>query len=125
MACAAALANIELVQEEGLLEHAAQLGDFILERLKKMQQAHRIIGEVRGKGCLLGMGLVKDPETREPFPEAAWMVYQKAFRKGVAWIPANHNLRLSPPLIMSKEVAAKGLDIIEEAIAETERELGY
>lgn len=125
MACAAALANIELVQEEGLLEHAADLGDFILERLKKMQQAHRIIGEVRGKGCLLGMELVKDLGTREPFPEAAWRVYAKAFAKGIAWIPAKHNLRLSPPLIMSKEVAAKGLDLIEEAIGETEREFGY
>jgi len=124
MACAAALANIELVQEKGMLEHATELGGFILERLKRIQQTHRGVGDVRGKGCLLGMELVKDLETREPFPEAAWMVYRKAFEKGVAWIPAKQNLRLSPPLIMSKEVAAKGLDIIEEAIAETERELG-
>ena len=124
MACAAALANIELVREEGLLEHVTELGEFILEKLKKIQQAHRVIGEVRGKGCLLGMEVVKNLETREPFPEAAWMVYQKAFEKGVAWIPAKQNLRISPPLIMSKEVAGKALDIIEEAIAETERELG-
>ena len=125
MACAAALASIELVQEEGLLDHAAELGRFILERLKRIQKAHPLVGDVRGKGCLLGMELVKDRETREAFPDAAWMVYRRAFEKGVAWIPAKQNLRLSPPLIMSKDVAAKGLDIIEEAIAETERELGY
>jgi 4-aminobutyrate aminotransferase-like enzyme len=88
-----------------------------------MQADHPIIGEVRGKGCLMGMELVKDRQTREPFSEAGRLVYQKAFRRGLAWIPAGHNLRITPPLIMSKEVAQKGLNIIEEAIAETEREL--
>ncbi|RKY88487.1 aspartate aminotransferase family protein, partial [candidate division KSB1 bacterium] len=51
------------------------------------------------------------------------LVYQKAFRKGLAWIPAGHILRMSPPFIMPEEVAAKGLEILEEAIDETEREL--
>jgi 4-aminobutyrate aminotransferase-like enzyme len=51
------------------------------------------------------------------------MVYQKAFRKGLAWVPAGHILRMSPPIIMPNEVALKGMDLIEEAIAETEREL--
>jgi 4-aminobutyrate aminotransferase-like enzyme len=90
-----------------------------------MQQDHKIIGEVRGKGCLLGMELVKDKETKEPFAEAGNKVYQKAFSKGVAWIPAKQNLRLSPPLIMEEEIAAKALDIIDEAITEVEKEYGY
>src|SRR3990172_3230278 len=47
-----------------------------------------------GKGCLLGMECVKDRNTHEPFEEAAWMVYRKAFEKGVAWIPAKQNLRM-------------------------------
>ena len=51
------------------------------------------------------------------------MVYQKAFRKGLAWIPAGHILRMSPPLIMEEPVAAKAMDIIDEAIGETEKEL--
>jgi 4-aminobutyrate aminotransferase-like enzyme len=79
---------------------------------------------VRGKGCLLGIELVKDRETKEPFTKAGNLVYQKAFSKGVAWIPAGHNLRMSPPLIMTEEVASKAIDIIEESIAETEKELG-
>jgi 4-aminobutyrate aminotransferase (EC 2.6.1.19) len=53
------------------------------------------------------------------------MVYKKAFQKGLAWVPAGHNLRLAPPIIITKEVAKKGLEIIEEAIYETEREFGY
>ena len=125
MACAAALANVELVREEGTLARAKELGAFILAELEKIGQRHVLVGNTRGKGCLLGMELVKDRDTREPYPEAAWMVYRKAFEKGVAWIPAKQNLRLSPPLIMTKEVAAKGLSLIEEAVDETERELGY
>lgn len=124
MACAAALACIEVAQEEGLLERSMALGNFILEKLEGFEKRHRIVGNVRGKGCLLGMELVKDRETKEPYEEAANMVYRKAFHKGVSWIPAKHNLRMSPPLIMSKEVAAKALSLIEEALDETERELG-
>ena len=125
MACAAALANIELVQEEGLLDHVMDLGAFILKRLEEIRENHPLVGEVRGKGCLLGMELVKDHETREPHEKAAWLVYKKGFEKGVAWIPAKQNLRMSPPLIMTKEVAGKAVGIIEEALAETEQELGY
>jgi 4-aminobutyrate aminotransferase-like enzyme len=125
MACAAALACVEVAQEEGMLEHAVDLGNFILERLQGIKARHSIVGDVRGIGCLLGMELVKDRQTREPFEEAANLVYQKAFEKGVSWIPARQNLRMSPPLIMTKDVAAKAVDLIEESIAETERQLGY
>jgi 4-aminobutyrate aminotransferase-like enzyme len=125
MACAAALASIEVIQEEDLCARAAHLGEILLARMKQMEQVHPIIGEVRGLGCLLGIELVKDKTTREPFEEAGKLVYQKAFAKGLAWIPAGHILRMSPPMIMDDDIALKGLAIIEEAIAETERELGY
>ncbi|HPP12380.1 MAG TPA: aspartate aminotransferase family protein, partial [bacterium] len=123
MACAAALASLEVIEAEKLCQHAAQLGEYLLTLLQQMQARHPLIGEVRGKGCLLGIELVKDRKTREPYEEAGRLVYQKAFRKGLAWVPAGHILRLSPPIIMSKEIARKGLEIIEEAIAETERQL--
>ena len=125
MACAAALASIEVIEEENVLERAAALGEFCLSRMREMQAAHPTIGEVRGKGCLLGIELVKDRDSREPFEEIGRLVYQKAFAKGLAWIPAGHILRMSPPLIMDTDVAAKALDIIEEAIGEAEAELGY
>ena len=88
-----------------------------------MKEEHAIIGDVRCKGCLMGVELVKDRQTKEPFVEAGQMVYQKAFRKGLAWIPAGHILRMSPPLIMQEDVAAKAMDIIDEAIGETAKEL--
>jgi 4-aminobutyrate aminotransferase-like enzyme len=67
---------------------------------------------------------VKDRGTKEPFDLAGRMVYQKAFRKGLAWIPAGHILRLSPPIVMDLDEARLGMDLVEEAIGETERELG-
>ena len=120
MACAAALASIEIIEEEDLCRRSTELGDFLMRRMHEMKERHPLIGDVRGKGCLLGIELVKDRVTKEPANEAGALVYQKAFAKGLAWIPAGNVLRLSPPLIMQKEVAAKAMDIIEESIAEVE-----
>jgi 4-aminobutyrate aminotransferase-like enzyme len=68
---------------------------------------------------------VKDKATRAPFDEAGKLVYQKAFRKGLAWIPAGHILRMSPPIVMDDATLLRGMDLIDEAIGETEKELGY
>lgn len=125
MACAAALASIEVIEEEQLLENVRTVSQKIMQRLGKMKEDHPIIGDVKGKGFLLGVELVKDKATKEPFPKAGTMVYQKAFRKGLAWIPAGHILRMSPPLIMDEVHAMNGLDMIEEAIGEVEKEFGY
>lgn len=101
------------------------MGEIMLAKMEKIKEAHPIVGDVRGKGCLLAMEIVRDRETKEPFVEAGQKIYQKAFSKGLAWVPSGHILRLSPPMILDDDVALKGLDIIEEAVAETERELGY
>ncbi|MGC8976408.1 MAG: aspartate aminotransferase family protein [Candidatus Ratteibacteria bacterium] len=125
MACAAALASIEVIEEENLCENAREVGDYMGKILNEIKERHKIVGDVRCIGCLGGIELVKDRNTKEPFEEAGIMVYKKAFQKGLAWVPAGHNLRLAPPIIITKEVAKKALEIIEEAIYETEKELGY
>ena len=125
MACAAALASIEVIEEEDILKNVRTVGDFFMKRMLKMKEQHPIIGDVKGKGFLLGIELVKDKTTKEPFEEAGKLVYQKAFRRGLAWIPAGHILRMSPPLIMDEKYATMGMDIIEDAITEVEKEFGY
>lgn len=125
MACAAALASIEVIEEEDILQNVRTVGDFFMKRMLKMKEQHPIIGDVKGKGFLLGIELVKDKTTKEPFDEAGKLVYQKAFRRGLAWIPAGHILRMSPPLIMDEKYASMGMDIIEDAITEVEKEFGY
>ncbi|MGH7947454.1 MAG: aspartate aminotransferase family protein, partial [Opitutaceae bacterium] len=125
MACAAALISTQVIEEENLLEHATHLGDIALRRMQRMMESHKIIGDVRARGCLMGIELVKDRRTKEPFDQAGTLVYQKAFRQGLAWIPAGHILRMSPPIVMDDATLLKGLDLIDEAIGETARELGY
>ena len=125
MACAAALASLEVIEEENLNERSAHLGEIMLARMEKMKAAHPIIGDVRAKGCLQAIEIVKDRETKEPFTEAGQMIYKTAFAKGLAWVPSGHILRLSPPMVLDDEAALKGLDIIEEAVAETEKHFGY
>jgi len=125
MACAAALASIEVMEEEDILQNVRTLGDLFMKRMRKMQQEHPIIGDVKGKGLLLGLELVKDKTSKEPFAKAGERVYQKAFSKGLAWIPAGHILRMSPPLIIDEAHAQLGMDLIEESIAEVEKEFGY
>lgn len=122
MACAAALASTEVIQEENLLEYAEYLGHLAQQRMDQMMQEHDLIGDVRAKGCLMGIEMVKDRSTKEPYPEAGEMVYQRAFRKGLAWIPAGHILRMSPPIVMDPDTLMRGFDIIDEAIGETEHE---
>ncbi len=125
MACTAALISTQVIEEEKLLEHATHLGHIALQRMERMKQQHKIIGDVRAKGCLMGIELVKDRTTKEPFDQAGTLVYQKAFRKGLAWIPAGHILRMSPPIVMDGATLHKGMDLIDEAIGETAQELGY
>jgi 4-aminobutyrate aminotransferase-like enzyme len=124
MACAAALASFEVIEEEGLLARAQHLEQVAMQYMRGMKERQRIVGDVRAKGCLMGVELVKDRTAKTPFDEAGKLVYQKAFAKGLAWIPAGHILRMSPPIVMEDEVLLKGLEIIEEAIAETAKELG-
>lgn len=125
MACAAALASIEVIEEENLLDNVRTVGKAMMDRMLRMKEQHPIIGDVKGKGFLLGIELVKDKATKEAFAEAGKLVYQKAFKRGLAWIPAGHILRMSPPLIMDEKTAMQGLDMIEDAISDVEKEFGY
>ncbi|MBN2578623.1 MAG: aspartate aminotransferase family protein [Pirellulales bacterium] len=125
MACAAALASTEVIEEEGLLDHALHLGELAQKRLERIKAEHPLVGDVRAKGCLMGIELVRDRDKKTPFDKAGELVYQKAFRKGLAWIPAGHILRMSPPIVMDDATLLKGLDLIDEAIGETTKELGY
>lgn len=125
MACAAALASTQVIEEENLNEWSQHLGEVALKHMQDMQTRHPIVGHVRAKGCLMGIELVKDRNTKEPFNKAGEQVYQKAFAKGLAWIPAGHILRMSPPIVMDEKTLIKGLDIIEESISEVEKEHGY
>jgi len=123
MACAAALASTEVIEQENLLDYCAALGEHCTKILEGIKRRHPIVGDVRCRGALMGIELVKDRQTKAPFVEAGEFVYKHAFRNGLAWIPAGHILRMSPPIVMDFDTAARGLAIIEEAIDAAEKAL--
>jgi len=118
VACAAACAVLEIFEKENIVERADRLGVFLRQKLNMLKERSDVIGEIRGMGCYLGVEIVNNQSERQPDPVLAESIYKKAFSKGLVWIPASHVLRIAPPLIMSNEIAEKGVQIIEESIQE-------
>jgi 4-aminobutyrate aminotransferase len=115
----AALTTIEIIEQEGLVANAAKVGAFALDRLRAMQERHALIGDVRGKGFLLGLELVTDRATRTPAKEQAEAVMYRALDKGLSFKTTFGNvLTLTPPLVVTEAEMARALDIIEECLDE-------
>jgi len=122
--CAAALATIRLV-EDGFMENAARIGQRMMDRLNGIADDHPSIGNVRGKGLMIGIELVKDKATKEPAPEIRDEVAQRAFKKGLLILGCGPNIaRFMPALNISQDIADEGLAIFEEALTEVEKEAG-
>jgi len=120
--CAAALATIEVIEREGLVERAATLGAHALARLAEMAGRRRLVGDCRGLGLLLGVELVRDRETREPARDEADRVMYLALARGLSFkVSAGNVLTLSPPLTISRDELDQALDIVDECLAAVER----
>jgi 4-aminobutyrate aminotransferase len=120
--CAAALAVLDVLKGEKLAENAARVGDYMLKRFREMAEAHELIGDVRGKGLMIGLELVKDRRTKEPAREERKALMRKAFEKGLVLLGAGaSSLRLAPPLVVTEEQAELGVRIFEDALGEVER----
>jgi len=121
VACAAAMAVIDVIKEEGLLENATRQGEHIMRRFKEAQESLELIGDVRGKGLMIGVELVKDRKTKEPAVEERDEVMRRSWKKGVAVIGCGAStLRIAPPLTITRELVDTALDIIVESIKEVE-----
>jgi 4-aminobutyrate aminotransferase len=121
VACAAALETIRLL-EESYIANAARMGEYVLGRLGEWPSKHPIVGDVRGRGLMIGIELVKDQETREPNPEARHKIIQRAFREGLLILGCGEStIRLMPPLVVEREQADFALDVLERCIVEAER----
>ncbi len=116
---AAALATLEVIEREGLVENAARVGDYALERLQEMKQRHALIGDVRGRGLLLGLDLVRDRASKAPAADAAERVLYAALSRGLSFKTTMGNvLTLTPPLIITREQMGQALDILDECLGE-------
>lgn len=118
VSCAAANATIKLLQDQ-LVANAAAVGAHLMDGVRELAGKHAIIGDVRGKGLMIGIELVKDRTTKERAVEARGALVQAMFRRGVLALGAGKNaLRLAPPLVLSKDQANAVLHVLDEALTE-------
>ena len=119
VSCAASLAVIETIEKEDILNHVRKVGEYLKKRLMEMMENFEIIGDVRGKGLMVGVELVKDRNSKEPAVKEAEEIIKNAWKRGVAIITAGiSTLRFSPPLIIDEELIDSALDILEDVIRE-------
>ena len=122
--CAAALAVIDIIKTEKLLENAQKQGGYIKERLGEMMETHPIIGDVRGKGLMVGVELVKDKDTKEFAKKETEEVMMECFRNGLAIVNCGVNvIRWMPPLTITRDLVEPSLEIFEKALTKIEKGL--
>jgi len=122
ISCAAASATIKVIRE-GYLENAAEVGAYTIEKAKQMLSKHPSVGEVRGIGLMIGIEFVLDRETKKPAGELSEDIVMKAFERGVLFLGCGKNtIRISPPLMVTKEQVDIALEVLDEAITLSERE---
>jgi len=115
--CAAALATLDIVEKN--LPHVLAMGDRLTAGLRRLQEKYSSIGDVRGRGLMIGVELVKDRQTREPDPDLVHRLVQRAFGKGLLLLGAGKSvLRLAPPLVIDEYDVDTGLALLEECLAE-------
>ncbi|MGE7851242.1 4-aminobutyrate--2-oxoglutarate transaminase [Bacillus paramycoides] len=120
VACAAALAVLDVIEEENLVKRAIEIGERMMEVFNSWKDKYEVIGDVRGIGAMTAIELVKDKETKEPATEAVKAIMKETHSKGVITISAgiySNVLRFLPPLVITDEQLEEGLTIIEAAIA--------
>jgi 4-aminobutyrate aminotransferase len=116
--CAAALATLDLV-ENGLMTNAARMGERLMAGACRLMANHPNIGDVRGRGLMVGMEFVKDRATRQPAPELVQQLVQRSFRHGLLLLGAGKSsLRLAPPLIIDEQDLDTALEMIDACLGE-------
>lgn len=124
ISCAAAVETINVIKEEGLLDNAKKVGSYITNRLRNMMKEHEMIGDVRGKGLLIGVDIVADRDTKERDKKSTAKLCWRAWEKGMILAFFSSNvLRIEPPLSMTMDEAEKAVDILEEAMYDVENGL--
>jgi 4-aminobutyrate aminotransferase len=118
VACAAALETIAIL-EEGLMDHAAQMGEVLQEQLRRLQHKFNVVGDVRGQGLMVGMELVQDRRTKEPAGKLKEQLIQSCFHRGLLMLGCGEStLRFCPPLVVDAAQIATAVQIIEAALIE-------
>jgi 4-aminobutyrate aminotransferase len=116
--CAAALTTLELVEEK-YAANASEVGAYFMEQLRGLESRHEVIGEVRGKGLMIGIELVTDRQSKEPARELCDTVLRRAFHNGLILLSCGvSTVRFMPPLMITKDDVDEALTILEASLVE-------
>jgi len=116
---AAAEATLDVIERENLLDNAREVGDHMLKRMADWPKKYRIVGDVRGRGLMIGVEIVKDQKTKEYAAAERDQVVEACFELGVLFLGCGPStIRIAPPLVVTKEQADVAIDLLEEAIAQ-------
>ncbi len=122
VAAAAALAVLDQIERDGLLDRSVRVGEIVMDRFHAMQERFPKVGDVRGRGAMCAVELVEDPATKEPLAAGTMStIAAKALEQGVIVLTAGtygNVVRLLPPLTIDEDLLRDGLDVLEDAIAE-------
>jgi len=119
ISCAAALATLEVIRDESLLENARVQGAYMLEQLRELQAETPFIGEVRGVGLMVAVEFVRPGTDKEPATEAVRRILQRSLDGGLLTYPCGHwsqTIRLIPPLTVTREQVDEGLAVFRKAV---------
>lgn len=118
LASTAGLAALEVIRDENLVENSNKIGARMLKKLKALQSKYSIIGDVRGKGLLIGIELVKNRKTKEPLEKNTTLrLFNECLKRGMIAMCYSHNIRINPPLVINKDEADQAVDIFDKAFA--------
>ena len=122
VACQASLATMRIIEKEKLKENAVKQGQYAMKRLNEWKDEYEIVGDVRGKGLMIGVEIVKDKKTKAPDGDTAHEIIERAWKKGLVAIGAGEcSFRIAPPLVITRDLMDAGLDMLEESIKEVTR----
>jgi 4-aminobutyrate aminotransferase len=121
---AAALATLDVIEKQGLVRNAQEVGDHMMKRMADWPKKHKIVGDVRGRGLMVGVDIVKDQKTREYGAAERDRIVEMAFERGLLFLGCGPStVRIAPPLVVTKEEADVAVDVLAESIAVVEKTL--
>jgi 4-aminobutyrate aminotransferase/(S)-3-amino-2-methylpropionate transaminase len=125
LAAAAGLGAVEVILEEKLVENSDRVGKLMLESLKQLQEKYRFVGDVRGRGLMIGVEMVADRTTKEPLDKTITRaLFHEALERGLVTMSYSQVIRINPPLVISEDEAMCGVDILDDALAAVARKFG-
>jgi len=125
LAAAAGLAAVEVILNEKLVDNSARVGAQMLSALQELQEKYSFIGDVRGRGLMIGIELVGDRTTKEPLDKAVTRaLFHEALERGLITMSYSHVIRINPPLVITEDEAMCGIDILDQSFAAISRTFG-